>query len=422
MERLTTSEEDPLNILNENNDIALENLTILQSLSTTNESTSSFHSFNNDLRKNDLITTVKNAKHYIDTNSGDNNNLEWLGVDVSEEVATSVLTKKVTIESDILTRNDDDLEKVVNYRGDERGEGSDSGLGSESSTALHSKNTSLNKSLLEKTSENMCPLKKETKVATTIDIEHNCDMKTSCVTKAEEEVTSLNYNPAESTLIRLDSDKSHNNLPKPKRSNLKRRRNPGEVIDRTEFGSTIPTLSANMDVAVEKKPKRSINFDLVQIYYFPRQQGFSCVPSAGGCTLGMSFHHVDVKVMTLVEHMAELRRAHRLQLQEINPRSSSSDDSDESEEDYLSEGSGSDLDADSNGFLQPVSPKQRRAILKAAGIRKIDPSEKIDCRKIRNSREICGCSCRDFCDPETCTCSQSGIKCQVNIYFYNYIT
>ncbi|XP_016986301.1 uncharacterized protein LOC108049585 [Drosophila rhopaloa] len=196
---------------------------------------------------------------------------------------------------------------------------------------------------------------------------------------------------------------------KPIRSNLKRRLEESE----SDAIDLVPDISAP-PLAAQKRPKRSINFDEVKVYYFPRQQGFSCVPTAGGCTLGMGARHIAFKTMTLAEHAAELRRAHRSQNQELQPRGSSSDDSEESEEDYLSEGSGSDAEDGSNGFLQPVTPKQRRALLKAAGVRKIDASEKSECRDIRNSREVCGCSCREFCDPETCACSQAGIKCQVD--------
>ncbi|XP_059221345.1 uncharacterized protein LOC106086131 [Stomoxys calcitrans] len=269
------------------------------------------------------------------------------------------------------------------------GEGSDSGLGSETS-ALHTTNTSL------------------------VDTSHH-NMTSSAITPAQSPLTDGQSH--------TNAGKEKEMLPsprKPLRSNLKRRLevDDDDVVDTLRnITSSLSSSSMSSSLSggsVHKKPKRSINFDNVQVYYFPRQQGFSCVPSAGGCTLGMGARHVGFKTLTLAEHAAELRRAHRMQLQEINPRGSSSDDSEESEEDYLSEGSGSDLDGESNGFLQPVSPKQRRTILKAAGIRKIDPSEKVECRDIRNSREVCGCSCRDFCDPETCSCSQSGIKCQVD--------
>ena len=81
-------------------------------------------------------------------------------------------------------------------------------------------------------------------------------------------------------------------------------------------------------------------------------------------------------------------------------------DSDESSE--------SDLDVDEYFFLQPVSTRQRRLLLRSSGVKKIDTNEKEECKDIRVSRESCGCDCRVFCDPETCACSQAGIKCQVD--------
>ena len=44
-----------------------------------------------------------------------------------------------------------------------------------------------------------------------------------------------------------------------------------------------------------KKLKRGINFGDVTVYYFPRCQGFSCVPTQGGSTLGMSSKHTFAK-------------------------------------------------------------------------------------------------------------------------------
>lgn len=49
----------------------------------------------------------------------------------------------------------------------------------------------------------------------------------------------------------------------------------------------------HMDEA--KKLKRGINFGDVTVYYFPRCQGFSCVPTQGGSTLGMSSKHTFSK-------------------------------------------------------------------------------------------------------------------------------
>ncbi|XP_053665314.1 uncharacterized protein LOC128714465 [Anopheles marshallii] len=164
-------------------------------------------------------------------------------------------------------------------------------------------------------------------------------------------------------------------------------------------------------VSSQKRPKKGITFEGVTVYYFPRIQGFGCVPSQGGCTLGMEFQHVHSRRLTLSEHSAEQRKVHRQQHQELNPRSSSSEDT--SSEEEPSE-SGSEAESESYGFLQPVSTRQRRALLKAAGVRKIDPTEKDDCREIRTSREVCGCTCRGFCDPNRCACSLAGIKCQVD--------
>lgn len=235
------------------------------------------------------------------------------------------------------------------------------------------------------------------------------------------------------------------------RSNLKRRSDGCERID---------------EIAA-KKQKRNIQFTDVTVFYFPRIQGFTCVPSQGGCTLGMSSKHIDLKSFTLNEHIAEQKRIHRQQMLERSPRppsslsassmsailpipalvatnqltvptstapttttaasltatattsaddrSRSSTEESDSEEDILSDNSSSEMDTETIGFLQPVSQKQRRALLKAAGVREIASSEKNDCRDIRLSREFCGCSCRDYCDPDTCLCSQAGIKCQVSL-------
>lgn len=217
--------------------------------------------------------------------------------------------------------------------------------------------------------------------------------------------------------------------------------------------------SDQIDVIDSKKPKRNIQFTDVTVYYFPRIQGFTCVPSQGGCTLGMTAKHIDEKAFTLTEHITEQKRIHRQRLLERSPRppsaltklmnailpnsslvatnqltvpitatatatttsgddrSRSSTEESDSEEDILSDNSSSELDTETIGFLQPVSQKQRRALLKAAGVREIASSEKNECRDIRASREFCGCSCRDYCDPETCLCSQAGIKCQVSVKF-----
>lgn len=78
-----------------------------------------------------------------------------------------------------------------------------------------------------------------------------------------------------------------------------------------------------------------------------------------------------------------------------------------------------DLDVDNTVvddyfFLQPLTTRRRRTLLRASGVRRIDVDEKHELRALRMSREECGCRCQGICDPETCACSLAGIKCQVN--------
>ncbi|XP_067624803.1 serine-rich adhesin for platelets [Eurosta solidaginis] len=321
----------------------------------------------------------------------------------SKETNNNASARCSTDEPTLRTQSDEHAEEL-------RSDGSDSGLGSETSTLQITLASVTDTSQLATPSDNSAsntPNTYKRKLEdTSNDYCSGSSSGTSTVTLTDSVVAATSSIASLTNTVAIPSITT---VAKPLRSNLKRRLDDDSLTDVAE-----QTQLANTDGTLIKKLKRSINFDNVQVYYFPRQQGFGCVPSAGGCTLGMGSRHIAFKTLTLAEHAAELRRAHRLQLQEINPRGSSSDDSEESEEDYLSEGSGSDLDAESNGFLQPVSPKQRRALLKAAGVRKIDAGEKIECRNIRNSREVCGCTCVEFCDPETCACSQAGIKCQVD--------
>lgn len=179
-------------------------------------------------------------------------------------------------------------------------------------------------------------------------------------------------------------------------------------------------LSYDEQDGPQSKRKKTITFDKVTVYYFPRAQGFTCVPSQGGSTLGMASQHAHVQHFSILEHAVEQRRLHRqvllqLRSERLNAQGapiSSSDDSESEEE--QSDASESELDLDSYYFLQPVPTRQRRALLRAAGVRKIDSVEKDECRDIRSSREFCGCGCKGYCDPDTCSCSQAGIKCQVD--------
>ncbi|XP_036376656.1 cysteine/serine-rich nuclear protein 1b [Megalops cyprinoides] len=187
-------------------------------------------------------------------------------------------------------------------------------------------------------------------------------------------------------------------------------------------------------MSILKKAKRarkgSVQFDQVTVFYFPRCQGFTSVPSRGGCTLGMVRQHSSRRQYTLAEFAVKQRQLRReklkqrlkeekleaLKLKLTKNGTQESEEADRLTVDDVSEDdidiSGVDLE---DGFaLHPYPSKRRHALLKAAGVKKIDKEEKRQLHDIRLSREDCGCNCQGFCEPETCACSLAGIKCQMD--------
>ncbi|MBN3287091.1 CSRN3 protein, partial [Polyodon spathula] len=175
---------------------------------------------------------------------------------------------------------------------------------------------------------------------------------------------------------------------------------------------------------------RNVHFENVTVYYFTRRQGFTSVPSQGGSTLGMSNRHNRVRQYTLGEFALEQERIHREMLRDhlkeeklnsikLKLTKNGTVESEEASALTVDDISDDDIDLDNTEvdeyfFLQPLTTKKRRALLRASGVKKIDVEEKHELRAIRVSREDCGCDCRIFCDPETCACSMAGIKCQVD--------
>uniref|UniRef100_A0AAZ3QK24 Cysteine/serine-rich nuclear protein N-terminal domain-containing protein n=1 Tax=Oncorhynchus tshawytscha TaxID=74940 RepID=A0AAZ3QK24_ONCTS len=175
---------------------------------------------------------------------------------------------------------------------------------------------------------------------------------------------------------------------------------------------------------------RRVHFENVTVYYFSRRQGFTSVPSQGGSTLGMSNRHSCVRQFSLGEFALEQERIHRdmlrdhLKEEKINSiklklTKNGTVESEEANTLTAEDISDDDIDlenteVDEYFFLQPLTTKKRRALLRTSGVKKIDVEEKHELRAIRLSREDCGCDCRVFCDPETCACSVAGIKCQVD--------
>ncbi|XP_019764235.1 uncharacterized protein LOC109540328 isoform X3 [Dendroctonus ponderosae] len=308
--------------------------------------------------------------------------LKTVTMDVPKESNDGTVTENAIQKEEIVSLNDEEdsitesLPATEELTGEpqDRSDGSDSGLGSE-----------------------IAEERADVPQATTFG-ESDSDTSFDRINKASssnhggEDETSPPVHPLE---INLDK--------KPTKSSLKRK---------------ISTDDEGTPAKVKKK--RGISFDSVTVFYFPRTQGFTCVPSQGGSTLGMSSHHSQVRKFSLLEHANEQRRIHRQLLQQLKsernvsgaPAASSSEESDSEAE--ISDTSESEMDLDNFYFLQPVPARQRRILLRAAGVRKIDSLEKDECRTIRSSREFCGCGCKGYCDPDTCSCSQAGIKCQVD--------
>ncbi|XP_036595401.1 cysteine/serine-rich nuclear protein 1 [Trichosurus vulpecula] len=183
--------------------------------------------------------------------------------------------------------------------------------------------------------------------------------------------------------------------------------------------------------SILKKTRHSaagnVTFAGVTVFYFPRCQGFTSVPSRGGCTLGMVRRHHKCCHFTLEEFAQEqahsrkekLRmrlREEKLEALKWKLKASGMQEPEEMPQLPMEEADVevTDEELDSGAFLQPYSARQRRRLLRAMGVRRIDREEKQELQAIRLSREDCGCKCQDVCDPETCSCSVAGIKCQMD--------
>lgn len=173
-------------------------------------------------------------------------------------------------------------------------------------------------------------------------------------------------------------------------------------------------MAAFGDLKVSKDEK-NVRFKDVTVYYFPREQGFGCVPHEGGSTLGMSYGHTDFDTYSLVDHAKMRKRSYQSALGDSIEAKQKSETltqnvSDETnkleEEDWYY----------STKRLKPehrLTPAQRRLLLRQSSLIKVDRSEADDCKEIRDSRRKSGCNCKHMCDPDTCSCSVAGIECFV---------
>ncbi|KAG5452656.1 Cysteine/serine-rich nuclear protein 1 [Clonorchis sinensis] len=254
--------------------------------------------------------------------------------------------------------------------------------------------------------------------------------------------------------------------------------NAGQPLGVTSVSASDP-LTAESQASLCKL--RRVRFEKVEVFYFERLQGFVCVPSQGGSTLGMAQTHSAFEEFTVADHqhvrqferyLALLRKFesgkisltseqlsyltfriksapdllckrlfHRLQdtslvsghngahpdrpplplCEETSSRTSSLSNlklpETNPESPHICD---EEMESQLCGliecyFLQLLSIKKRRLLLRKSGLKSIDHAERIECQAIRMSREICGCSCPSgVCLPDTCYCARNGIKCQVD--------
>ncbi|XP_069509479.1 cysteine/serine-rich nuclear protein 2 isoform X2 [Ambystoma mexicanum] len=81
-----------------------------------------------------------------------------------------------------------------------------------------------------------------------------------------------------------------------------------------------PTTTGLIPTSILKRQKlmrrKNVRFDQVTVYYFPRRQGFTSVPSQGGSSLGMAQRHNSIRQYTLCEFAQEQEVSHRQILRE----------------------------------------------------------------------------------------------------------
>ncbi|XP_060920438.1 cysteine/serine-rich nuclear protein 1b [Labrus mixtus] len=206
-----------------------------------------------------------------------------------------------------------------------------------------------------------------------------------------------------------------------------------DTLDSTPSNPSSPATHFNT-TSILKKSKRArrsnVTFDQVTVFSFPRCQGFTSVPSRGGCTLGMMQRHSVLQTYTLAEFAVEQRllrrekflnrlREEKLEALKLKLTKNGTQENEEAERLTVDDIPEHEIDIagtnlEEGSFLQPYPPKRRYALLKAAGVKKIDKEEKRQLHDLRISRENCGCDCQGFCEPETCGCSLAGIKCQMD--------
>ncbi|CAG04261.1 unnamed protein product [Tetraodon nigroviridis] len=90
-----------------------------------------------------------------------------------------------------------------------------------------------------------------------------------------------------------------------------------DTLDSNPSNPSSPATNYTL-TSIPKKAKKArrgnVTFDQVTVFFFPRCQGFTSVPSRGGCTLGMQQRHSVLRTYTLAEFAVEQRLLRREKL------------------------------------------------------------------------------------------------------------
>lgn len=136
---------------------------------------------------------------------------------------------------------------------------------------------------------------------------------------------------------------------------------------------------------------------------------------------GMSDKHAHKEQYPLSHYrkMRKIVRRKKADVEESAENSFSIDAINDISQEEIVETDSEEDDTETDGFfLQPVPIRQRRSLLKLSGVKKVDTTEREECKALRENREECGCDCKTVCDPDTCLCATNGIQCQVDRFSF----
>ena len=171
--------------------------------------------------------------------------------------------------------------------------------------------------------------------------------------------------------------------------------------------------SNNSDHSHSTSP--GLRFDGVELYFFRRKQGFNCVPSRGGTTLGMAEKHFHSYRLSFDGSHGDGEEVIETECSNLSFDNNSNQIEPEDEpEEQPSLKPPIFSDKTSLAELRPLPVRQRRRLLRLSGVKRIDTTERFECEAIRTSRVDCGCQCGPICLPDTCSCIVNGIACQVD--------